>query len=199
MMECRLAGETEVLGENLPQHHFCPSQNPTCPPGFESGPPRWEAGDWPPKFEGWLLWPVRSYFFRRLILRWMLMTEEGRFVYNSICLIIFTSTKLLLAEAHPSMWCHHNVTTKCGTTAEVDLTSLSNKIYSWTAQDSWVPSLALWRANGGPCCCSCLIPKANLATATHQSQSMGIRSKLGIAFMYRKSEQACALSIKTLN
>jgi hypothetical protein len=27
-MECRLAGETEVLGENLPQRHFCPSQNP---------------------------------------------------------------------------------------------------------------------------------------------------------------------------
>jgi hypothetical protein len=30
MVECRLAGETEeVLGENLPQRHFCPSQNPT--------------------------------------------------------------------------------------------------------------------------------------------------------------------------
>jgi hypothetical protein len=28
-MEYRLAGETEVLGGNLPQHHFCPSQNPT--------------------------------------------------------------------------------------------------------------------------------------------------------------------------
>jgi hypothetical protein len=28
-MECRVAGETEVLRENLPQHHFCPSQNPT--------------------------------------------------------------------------------------------------------------------------------------------------------------------------
>jgi hypothetical protein len=28
-MECRLAGETEVLGENLHQRHFCPSQNPT--------------------------------------------------------------------------------------------------------------------------------------------------------------------------
>jgi hypothetical protein len=28
-MECRWAGETEVLGENLPQRHFCPSQNPT--------------------------------------------------------------------------------------------------------------------------------------------------------------------------
>jgi hypothetical protein len=25
-MECRLPGETEVLGENLPQRHFCPSQ-----------------------------------------------------------------------------------------------------------------------------------------------------------------------------
>jgi hypothetical protein len=28
-MECRLTGETEVLGENLLQRHFCPSQNPT--------------------------------------------------------------------------------------------------------------------------------------------------------------------------
>jgi hypothetical protein len=45
MMECRLAEKTEVLGENLPQRHFCPSRNPTCPPGFEPGPPRWEAGD----------------------------------------------------------------------------------------------------------------------------------------------------------
>jgi hypothetical protein len=30
-MECRLAGEAEVLRENLPQRHFCPSQNPTWP------------------------------------------------------------------------------------------------------------------------------------------------------------------------
>jgi hypothetical protein len=28
-MECRLAGESEVLGESLPLRHFCPSQNPT--------------------------------------------------------------------------------------------------------------------------------------------------------------------------
>jgi hypothetical protein len=34
-MEYRLAGETEVLGENLPQCHFRPSQNPTWPdPGL---------------------------------------------------------------------------------------------------------------------------------------------------------------------
>jgi hypothetical protein len=28
-MECILEGETEVLGENLPQSHFCPLENPT--------------------------------------------------------------------------------------------------------------------------------------------------------------------------
>jgi hypothetical protein len=37
-MECRLAGEPEVLGENLPQRHFCHSQNPTWPdPGLNPG------------------------------------------------------------------------------------------------------------------------------------------------------------------
>jgi hypothetical protein len=33
-----LAGETEVLGENLPQRHFCTSQNSTWPdPGLNPG------------------------------------------------------------------------------------------------------------------------------------------------------------------
>jgi hypothetical protein len=37
-MECRLAGKTVVLGENLPQRRFCPSQNPTRPdPGLNLG------------------------------------------------------------------------------------------------------------------------------------------------------------------
>jgi hypothetical protein len=37
-MECRLTGETEVLGENLPQRHFCPSQKITRPdPGLNPG------------------------------------------------------------------------------------------------------------------------------------------------------------------
>jgi hypothetical protein len=37
-MECRLAGGTEVLGENLPQRHFCPSQNTTwSDPGLNPG------------------------------------------------------------------------------------------------------------------------------------------------------------------
>jgi hypothetical protein len=44
LVELRLAGETEVLGENLPQRHFCPSQNPTWPdpdlkPGRRGGKP----------------------------------------------------------------------------------------------------------------------------------------------------------------
>jgi hypothetical protein len=39
-----LAGETKVLRENLPQRHFCPSQNPTWPdpdlnPGRRGGKP----------------------------------------------------------------------------------------------------------------------------------------------------------------
>jgi hypothetical protein len=37
-MECRLGGKPEVLGENLPQCYFCPSQNPTWPdPGLNPG------------------------------------------------------------------------------------------------------------------------------------------------------------------
>jgi hypothetical protein len=45
-MECGSAGETEVLGENLPQRHFCPSQKSHMTRrGIEPGPLRWEAGD----------------------------------------------------------------------------------------------------------------------------------------------------------
>jgi hypothetical protein len=43
-VECRLAGETEVLGQNLPQRHLCPSENLTWPdpgliPGRRGGKP----------------------------------------------------------------------------------------------------------------------------------------------------------------
>jgi hypothetical protein len=42
-MECRLAGKTEVLGENLPQCHFCPTRylgpySRPEPPGFNLKP-----------------------------------------------------------------------------------------------------------------------------------------------------------------
>jgi hypothetical protein len=45
-MECRLAGETEVLGENLPKRPLLSiTKSHMTRPGFEPGPPRWEAVD----------------------------------------------------------------------------------------------------------------------------------------------------------
>jgi hypothetical protein len=45
LVEWRLSGETEVLGENLPQRHFAHHKSHMTRPGFEPGPPRWEASD----------------------------------------------------------------------------------------------------------------------------------------------------------
>jgi hypothetical protein len=41
-----LAGETEVLGENLPQCRFVHRKHRMLP-GCEPGPPWWEASDYP--------------------------------------------------------------------------------------------------------------------------------------------------------
>jgi hypothetical protein len=45
LVEWRLAGKTEVLGEKLPQLHFVYHKSHTTRPGLELGPPRWEASD----------------------------------------------------------------------------------------------------------------------------------------------------------
>jgi hypothetical protein len=45
LVEWILEGEIEVLGENLPQRHFVHNSSLMTRPGFEPGPPRWEASD----------------------------------------------------------------------------------------------------------------------------------------------------------
>jgi hypothetical protein len=45
-VERRLAGETEVIGENLPQHHIVHHKSHMNRPGFEPGLPLWEASDY---------------------------------------------------------------------------------------------------------------------------------------------------------
>jgi hypothetical protein len=45
-MECRLAGETEVLGKKTaPAPLLSITKSHITRPGFEPGPPRWGAGD----------------------------------------------------------------------------------------------------------------------------------------------------------
>jgi hypothetical protein len=45
LVEGRLAGETEVLGDNLPQRYFVNHKFHMTRPGFEPGPPPWETSD----------------------------------------------------------------------------------------------------------------------------------------------------------
>jgi hypothetical protein len=42
LVEWRLAGETEVFGENLPQGHFVDHKSHMTWPVLETGPPRWK-------------------------------------------------------------------------------------------------------------------------------------------------------------
>jgi hypothetical protein len=62
-MECRLAGETEVLGENLPPAPLLSiTKFHMTRPRFETGPPRWEAGDY-----YFYIWFVKLLALRSLL------------------------------------------------------------------------------------------------------------------------------------
>jgi hypothetical protein len=45
LVEWRLAGETEVLGENLPLRHYVHYKSHLTRPGLEPGLPQWEASN----------------------------------------------------------------------------------------------------------------------------------------------------------
>jgi hypothetical protein len=44
-VEWELAGETEVIGENIPQRHFVHHKSHMTWTALEPAPPRWETGD----------------------------------------------------------------------------------------------------------------------------------------------------------
>jgi hypothetical protein len=63
LVEWRLAGETEVLGQNLPQCYFAHHKSHVTWLGCEPRPPRWEASDKPPELSQAPFWHDINFFF----------------------------------------------------------------------------------------------------------------------------------------
>jgi hypothetical protein len=101
-MECRLAEETEVFGESLPQLHFCPSQNPTWPdPGLNPGCRRLTA--WAMARPSYMHYssPIRATCFAHLILLDLIIVtilgEEHKLWYSSVYAVFFNIPLLHLS------------------------------------------------------------------------------------------------------
>jgi hypothetical protein len=68
-VEWELAGETEVLGENLPQGHSAHHEFHKTWAGLELRPPRWETGDKPPELWRGLAQVLVSHLWKQYIIR----------------------------------------------------------------------------------------------------------------------------------
>jgi hypothetical protein len=102
-----MAGETEVLGENLPRRHFVHHKSQLTRPGVEPEPPRWEASDYPLQLwrghHGHNYASHMAYFYASRITNMATMrnfdlTFDTPRVENNITIttIIITITKVLL-------------------------------------------------------------------------------------------------------
>jgi hypothetical protein len=90
LIEWKLAGENEVLGENLLQCHLVHKKSHRTWPGIESGQLRWEVSDLPtPAYSNWKklqkhfanLWHYRIFHFDTLLKNFILNRLNFRILH----------------------------------------------------------------------------------------------------------------------
>jgi hypothetical protein len=61
LVERRLAGETDEVGDNPSQDHFVHQKSHLTRPGLEPGPPLWEASDYGAAHLDVYYWDVKNF------------------------------------------------------------------------------------------------------------------------------------------